>query len=96
MYMDDLKRIMEMDPATARGRNISEGREIDLSPDRGEIERDTKARVNAYIMAARGLADAVKKARCGIEEKELERVEFVREELFNLAQDVLVDWVRKG
>ena len=96
MYTDDLKRIMEMDPATARGRNRSENREIDLSPDREEIERDTKARVNAYIVTARGLAAAVKKARCGIGEKELERVEFVREELIHLAQDVLVDWVKKG
>lgn len=96
MYTDDLKRIIEMDPATARGRNRSEGREIDLSPDREEIERDTKERVNAYIVTARDLADAVKKARCGIGEKELERIEFIREELFNLAQDVLVDWVRKG
>lgn len=96
MYTDDLKRIMEMDPATARGRNKSAKREIDLSPDREEIERDTKERVNAYIVTARDLADAVKKARCGIGEKELERIEFIREELFNLAQDVLVDWVRKG
>lgn len=96
MYTDDLKRIMEMDPATARGRNKSAKREIDLSPDREEIERDTKERVNAYIVTARDLADAVKKARRGIGEKELERIEFIREELFNLAQDVLVDWVRKG
>ena len=96
MYTDDLKRIMEMDPATARGRNRSAQREIDLSPGKEEIERDTKARVNAYIVTARGLADAVKKARCGIGEKELERVEFVREELIHLAQDVLVDWVKKG
>lgn len=96
MYTDDLKRIMEMDPATARGRNKSAKREIDLSPDREEIERDTKERVNAYIVTARDLADAVKKARCGIGEKELERIEFIREELFNLAQDVLVDWVKKG
>ena len=96
MYTDDLKRIIEMDPATARGRNRSEGREIDLSPDKGEIERDTKARTDAYIMIARDLAYAIKNARCGVGEKELERVEFVREELFHLAQDVLVDWVKKG
>lgn len=96
MYTDDLKRIMETDPATARGRNISEGREIDLSPDKGEIEKDTKARTDAYVAIARDIAYAVKNARCGVSEKELERVEFVREELFHLAQDVLVEMVKKG
>lgn len=96
MYTDDLKKIIEMDPATARGRNRSEGREIDLSPDKGEIERDTKERTDAYIAIARDLAYAVKNARCGVSEKELERVEFVREELFHLAQDVLVNMVKKG
>ena len=96
MYTDDLKRIIEMDPATARGRNRSEGREIDLSPDKGEIERDTKVRTDAYIAIARDLAHEVKNARCDVSEKELERVEFVREELFHLAQDVLVNMVKKG
>lgn len=96
MYKDELKKIMEMDPATARGRNRSEGREIDLSPDKGEIERDTKARTDAYVAIARDIAYAVKNARCGVSEKELERVEFVREELFHLAQDVLMNMVKKG
>lgn len=96
MYKEELKRIMEMDPATARGRNRSEGREIDLSPDREEVERDTKMRAAAYVDVARHLAEAVKMARIGVSEKELERVEFVREELYHVAQDALVEMVKKG
>ena len=86
MDKDELKRIMEMDPATARGRNRSEGREIDLSPDREEVERDTKMRAAVYVDVARHLAEAVKMARIGVSEKELERV----------AQDALVEMVKKG
>ena len=96
MYKEELKKIMEMDPATARGRNRSEGREIDLSPDREEVERDTKTRATAYVEIARHLAEAVKMARIGVSEKELERVEFVREELYHVAQDALVEMVKKG
>lgn len=96
MYDEELKRIMEHDPSTARGRNKSEHREIDLGPDLHEIEYATKARADGYVLIARDLADSVRRNRYGITDKELERVEFVREELYHIAQDVLVNMVKKG
>ena len=93
MY-NDLKNIVEYDPATARGRNRSDGREIELCPTQEEIERCTKARVEAYIATAKGIAEAVRASRSGINDKELERVELVREELYHIAQDTFINMLK--
>lgn len=96
MYDAEIKRIMELDPATARGRNKSAGREIDLRPEPYEIERAARERTDAYIAIARDLADVVRASRFGIADEELERIELVREELFSIAKDVLIGMVNKG
>lgn len=71
---------------TARGRNASKGREIDLKANPTNTIDDAKKRADSYIEMAGGLKRSVATAHCGVSDKELEGVEFVIEQLEGLAR----------
>ncbi len=97
MEINEIRNMMsKMDVATSRGRAEINGREILLSPNKGQIEFDTRARVDLYISLHREIGEHLPDMRAGMTEEELERVEFIREQLFDLAKDVSVQMVVKA
>ena len=97
MEINEIKRVMgKMDVATSRGRAEVNGREIHMNPSMGQIEMQTKARVDLYISINRDIADQISELRAGVSDEELERVEFIREQLMELAKDVSVAMVYKA
>ena len=94
MEINEIRKVLDkMDVATSRGRAEVNGREILLTPNKGQIECDTKSRVDLYISIHREIAEHLPHMRAGMTEEELERVEFLREQLFDLAKDVSVQMV---
>lgn len=87
--MDDIKDMMKrMEVSTARGRAEINGRAIGLDPDAGEIVRSGRHRADLYIAAARTIGEGIKENRSGILPDELEKAEFIREQLYDLAKAV--------
>ena len=64
-----------MDVATARGRRIAEGRQIDMTAKPYEIKGDAVRRGEYYLSAAEHIGDIVKDNPKGITDRELEMVE---------------------
>ena len=94
MEINEIRKVLDkMDVATSRGRAEVNHREIQMTPNRGQVEFDTRARVNMYISMHRDIAEQISDMRAGMTEEELERVEFLREQLFDLAKDVSVQMV---
>ena len=92
--VNEIKSILgKMDVATARGRAEVNGRAINLEPPRIEIERAARGRAGAYADMAKTLCEAVRANRVGLSDAELERVEFVREQLTDLAKSVYVETI---
>ncbi len=97
MEINEIRRVMDkMDVATSRGRAEVNGREIQMTPSMGQIECDTKSRIDFYIGMHREIAEHLPHMRAGLTDEELERVEFIREQLFDLAKDVSVAMVVKA
>ena len=94
--MNEIKELMEkMEVTTARGRARINGRAISLEPHKQESTYNSKERVDVYTDIARTLAERVRNARSGMTDKELERVEFIREQLYDLAKDVCINIIEQ-
>ncbi len=91
MEFKEIRDVMgKMDVATSRGRAEKNHREIQMRPDLGQIEMATKARIDFYIAMHRDIAEQMPHMRAGMTEDELEKLEFIREQLFDLAKDVSI------
>lgn len=75
-----------MDVATARGRRIAEGRQIDMTAKPYEIKGDAVRRGEYYLSAAEHIGDIVKDNPKGITDRELEMVEFIIEQLEDVSR----------
>lgn len=97
MEINEIRNMMgKMDVATSRGRAEINGREILLTHNKGQIECDTRSRIDMYISLNRRIAEDLPHMRAGMSEEELERVEFIREQLFDLAKEISVEMVTKA
>lgn len=95
--VNEIKNILgKMDVATARGRAEVNGRAIILDPPKLEIEMAARGRAGAYADMAKTLCESVRANRAGLTAEELERVEFVREQLIDLAKSVYVETISKA
>ena len=75
-----------MDVATARGRRIAEGRQIDMTAEPYEVKGHAIRRAENYIEVAEHLKSIVSDAPKGITDKELEMVEFIIEQLEDVSR----------
>lgn len=95
--MIDVKEIMKsVSVDTARGRAEAVNREIPLKPFEHEIEESTRARADGYLRASRDLSLIVQSHRDGLENEELESIEFIREQLIDTAKKVYGNLIAKG
>ena len=85
MLKDDIKKVMEIDPSTARGRAVDNGRAIILEPDKESKIYHTEQRADIYRNMMNTLANEVRNWRHGLTDDELESVEFIREQLRSLS-----------
>lgn len=96
MEINEIKSMMEkMEVATARGRAEMNGRAINLDPDRSEKTYQARTRSDMYISASNELAHGVSMNRSGMSAEELEKVEFIREQLIDLAKDVCLKMIEQ-
>ena len=98
--MNEIKKMMEnldrhMECSTARGRARMNGRAIILEPDRTESVYQARTRSDMYLSTAKELAHGIGMNRSGVSDDELERVEFIREQLFDLAKDVCIRMIEQ-
>lgn len=84
--MDIKKEMEKMELSTARGRRTADGREIDISKDPSQVTREAEERRNAYLWVISRLKKTVGNNSYGIEEDELEAVEFLLEQLERLTR----------
>lgn len=95
--MEEIRNMMKrMEVATARGRAEINNRAISLKPSDGEVERATRERVDLYIDLHKRIAYEIGHMREGMTSEELERIEFIREQLIDLAKDVSVAMVERS
>ena len=78
--------LQKMDVSTARGRMELEKRAISLDPIGFEIADAAESRVYGYIRIYDELRSCVESNKYGIKDDELEKVEFIREQLYDLAK----------
>lgn len=78
----------KMDVATSRGRMMKHNREIMLRATPEEEETSALTRARGYIEIARAIGTMVRENRYGLEGEELEQIELVREQLYNLAKGI--------
>ena len=78
----------QMNVGTARGRATVDGRAISLKPSEDQVEQETKARIDIYLGTVIDLADRIRCNRAGITDEELESLEFIREQIIDLAKSV--------
>lgn len=89
MGIDEIREALgSKDFSTSRGRALADGREINLEPDREQIEAETKGRIDVYIKTVRSLAKEIRHLRAGMTKEELEAIEFIREQMVDLAKKV--------
>ena len=85
-----------MDVATARGRAMSIGKGIPLEPKHDEKLMATQCRAEGYLNKSDEIAQMVRMRSAGITKEELESVEFIREQLRDLAkkayENVVKEW----
>lgn len=87
MRKEEIKDALKcMDVATARGRRIADKREIKVSPSDFEVANCADQRGRGYLEVAGTLRGVVERSPIGIPEDELESVEFIMEQLENLAR----------
>ena len=75
-----------MDVATARGRRVAEGRQIDMTADAHEVKRNALIRGEGYIEVAEYVRNVVTNDPKGITDRELEMVEFIIEQLEDVSR----------
>lgn len=75
-----------MDVATARGRRVAEGRQIDMTTEPYEIKGNAVRRGECYLQAAEHVREIVKSNPKGITDRELEMVEFIIEQLEDVSR----------
>lgn len=87
MTIDVRKELEKMDVATARGRMELRGKAISLAPTDYEIARSADKRAQLYEETITALKEGVGAHRDGITAEEIEKVEFIREQLYQLASE---------
>ena len=92
--MQNMERQMEV--GTARGRAKVDGRAISLEPHKDQIEHETKQRIDIYLCTAREMAGHIRNVRAGMSPDELESVEFIREQMIDLAKKVSNQMIDKA
>ena len=94
MEINEIRKVLDkMDVGTSRGRAEVNHRAIQMTPSMEQIEYDTKARIDLYVSLHNDIANHMSRINAGMTAEELERVEFLREQLFDLAKDVSVAMV---
>ena len=94
--MNEIKELMEkMEVTTARGRARINGRAITLEPDKTESVYQARTRSDMYLATAKELAHGVSMNRSGMTDDELEKVEFIREQLYDLAKEVCINMIEQ-
>lgn len=78
----------KMDVATSRGRMMKHNRGIMLRATPEEEETSALTRARGYIETARAIGTMVQANRYGLDGEELEQIELVREQLYNLAKGI--------
>ena len=92
MERNEIKNLIEnMEMSSSRGRAVANDRAIILKATKQEIEWASKERAENYIDFAREIGEMVRENRCGINPDELESVEFIREQLFDLAKKLYIE-----
>ncbi len=91
-----LDRLGSMEATTAKGRAQIYGREVEIGPDKYEEEDAARARVEGYIQMARELKARTEANWLGISDEELEKVEFIREQLLIMAKKAFGNVIAKG
>ena len=87
MRKDEIRNALSfMDVATARGRRIAEGRQIDMTEKPYEIKGNAVRRGDYYLEAAEHIRDIVINNPKGITDRELEMVEFIIEQLEDVSR----------
>ena len=81
---------------TARERAKIYGREIRIGPKKYEEEDAARARAEGYIRIARELAARTEEHWHGISDEELEKVEFIREQLLFMAKKAFENVIAKA
>ncbi len=77
-----------MDVGTSRGRMTKHKREIVLQATSEQEEKCALIRARGYIETARSISSMVQENRYGLANEELEQIELVREQLYNLAKQI--------
>lgn len=75
-----------MGVATARGRRVAEGRQIDMTAEPYEVKGNAVRRGEYYLEAAEHIRDIVRNNPKGITDRELEMVEFIIEQLEDVSR----------
>lgn len=91
MTKDEIvKALGNIDVSTAIGRMELEKRSIPINaePEIDVVADAAEWRVRGYISVYNELCELVKDNKCGIMVDELERVEFIREQLYDLAKTI--------
>ena len=93
---NEIRNALDINPTTARGRAEMNGRAIKLEPKQYEIEQCSMERARMYVELSRTLASVVQDNRFGMNDSELENVEFVRELLLDIAGNVYKEMIPRG
>ena len=95
--MEEIREMLKkMEVATARGRAEVNHRAICLEPNGMNVEMASKARIDIYISIAKRIAEEIRECRDGISAEEVERVEFIREQLLDLAKSVSTEMIDRA
>lgn len=87
MRKEEIKDALKfMDVATARGRRVAEGRQIDMTADAHEVKRNSLIRGEGYLEVAEMVRSVVVNDPKGITDRELEMVEFIIEQLEDVSR----------
>ena len=81
----EIRDALNVDCRSARGRRKLHGREINIEPINADVHHDAKRREDEYLRIACELRALIQAHPIGIEEEELESVEFVMEQLERLS-----------
>ena len=91
-----LDRLGSMEVTTARGRAQIYGREVEIGPDKYVKEDAERERADGYIQMAWELKARTEAHWPGIGDEELEKVEFIREQLLLMAKKAFENVIAKG
>lgn len=97
MTNDEIRTALdEMQVSTARGRAELIGQAIDLGPKPYEVDEAIRSRADGYIQVYRRLGEVARENSAGMEQDELEAVEWIRENMMMLVRSVCILIAERG